>query len=493
MDKSYWIQSSMNERKPNEQLKENIETEVCVIGGGLTGLTTAYYLSKQGKDVVVLEKDKICNHASGNTTAKITSQHGIFYKYLIDSLGIESAKQYLHANEKAIKNIEEIVKSENIECEFEKQDAYVFTQKQEQLEKIKQEVEALNKLDFDAEFVDKIELPIEILGAIRFKNQAQFNPCKYALGLENAIKGKIYENTKVTGLERQGDEYVVITEEAKVKAKYVVIASHYPIINAPGYYFMKMYQVSSYLIAIKTNSKFNGMYINAEEPTLSFRMAGDMVLVGGMSHKTGAKIDLSDSYKYLEDVAKNIFESPDVKFRWNTEDCVSLDKIPYIGEFSTLMPNVFVGTGYKKWGMTSSNVAAKIISNKILGIDNEYEEVFTSTRLKPIKNYKELGNILKETSYSLVINKLKECPDHLQDVKNGEGKIVEIDGLKVGVYRDEKGDVHAVKPICSHLGCELSWNNLDNTWDCPCHGSRFTYDGKSLYDPSIKDLEVLND
>ena len=493
VDNSYWIQTCMQGRKPKEQLNENIETEVCIIGGGLTGLTTAYYLSKQGKKVVLLEKDKICSHTSGNTTAKVTSQHGIFYKYLIDSLGRESARQYLNANEQAIRNIEEIIKNEKIDCDFEKQDAYVFTQKQDQLEKIKLEVEALKQLDFDAEFVDEIELPIDILGAVKFKNQAQFNPCKYALGLEKAINGDIYENTKVVGIDRQGDDYIVITEGAKVKAEYVVLASHYPIINAPGYYFMKMYQVTSYLIAAETNAHFNGMYINAEEPTLSFRCADNMVLVGGMNHKTGAKIDLKESYKYLENIAKDMFGDCKVQYRWNTEDCISLDKIPYIGEFSQIMPNVFVGTGYKKWGMTSSNVAAKIISNKILGTDNEFEEVFTSTRLKPIKNYKELGNILKETSYSLVINKLKESPDHLEDVKNGEGKIVEIEGLKVGVYKDEQGKIHAVKPICSHLGCELSWNNLDNTWDCPCHGSRFSYDGKSLYDPSIKDLEVLTD
>lgn len=501
MDKSLWIETCINERKEHEQLKKNMETEVCIIGGGLTGLTTAYYLTKHGKEVVILEKDKVCNHTSGNTTAKITSQHELFYKYLIDSLGKESARQYLYANEEAIKNIEKIVNSENIECDFEKQDAYVFTQKEEKLQEIKQEIDALEQLGFDAEFVDKIELPIEILGAIKFKNQAQFNPCKYGLGLENCIlkkNGKIYENTKVIDVKKQEDEYVVITEGAKVTAKYVVIASHYPTINIPGYYFMKMYQETSYLIGAEIDGKlFNGMYINAEEPTLSFRLAKNndkqVLLVGGMKHKTGAKIDLNNSYKYLEDIAKDMYEDCEVKYRWNTEDCISLDKIPYIGEFSQLMPNVYVGTGYKKWGMTSSNIAGEIISNKIMGIENKYDQVFTSTRLKPLKNYKELGNMLKEVSYSLVINKLKEPNEELDNVKNEEGKIIEIDGKKVGVYKDENGKIFAVKPICTHLGCELSWNNLDKTWDCPCHGSRFTYKGKSIYDPAIKDLEAWSE
>jgi len=498
MDNSLWIEDTKNIRKDYEKLNSNINTEICVIGGGLTGLTTAYYLSKAGKKVVSLEKYKIGSHTSGNTTAKITSQHGLFYKYLVDSLGVEQAKEYLYANEDAIKNIEKIINEENIQCDFERQDAYVFTQDIKELEKIEDEVDVVNKLGLKAEFVEKIEIPKEILGAIKFPNQAQFNPVKYMLGLSHSIEkygGTIYENTKVVDVKKQGDEYLTITEDGQeVKSRYVVLASHYPFINAPGFYFMKMYQVTSYLIAVDTASDlFDGMYINSENPTKSFRTAEyqgkRLLIVGGMDHKTGAKIDLSNSYKNLEKVAKEMYPNSKVLFRWNTEDCIPLDKIPYIGEFSTLMPNMYVATGYKKWGMTSSNVAANIISNRILGEENKYEKVFESTRLKPIKNYEELGNIVKEVSYSLIINKLKKSKDILEDVKKDEGRIVELEDTKVGVYKDKNGKLFAIKPVCTHLGCELSWNNLDKTWDCPCHGSRFDYTGKSLYDPSIKDLE----
>ncbi len=513
MDKSYWISTWVDKKKQYPKLQEQEKTEVVIIGGGLTGLTTAYYLTKAGKEVVLLEKDKICNHTSGNTTAKITSQHGLFYTYLLQSVGREEAKQYLEANEKAIQNIAQIIQEENIECDFEWQDSYVFTQKQEEVAKIKKEVEALEYLGFQAEFVENIPIPIKekqkeenneyiniqkkVLGAIRFPKQAQFNPCLYAQGLANKIEerqGKIFENSKVIDIKKQGEEYEILTEEAKIKAKEVVIASHYPIINAPGFYFMKMYQVTSYLIAVETKEPlFEGMYINSEDPTISLRTAkyGDkrLLIVGGMDHKTGAKINLKDSYKRLEEVAKQLYPDAKVLYRWNTEDCIPLDKIPYIGEFSNLWPNVYVGTGYKKWGMTSSNVAANIITDKILGKRNIDEEVFKSTRLKPIKNYEELGNMLKEVSYSAVFNKLEKITELVKDVKQNEGKIVEVEGKKVGVYRDEKGEVYAVKPYCTHLGCELSWNNLDKTWDCPCHGSRFTYEGKSIYDPAIKDLE----
>ena len=247
---------------------------------------------------------------------------------------------------------------------------------------------------------------------------------------------------------------------------------------------MKMYQETSYLIAVETSQKlFNGMYISTgENENISFRTAkyGDkrLLIIGGMNHKTGAKIDLSNCYKRLEEVANELYPGSKILFRWSTEDCVTLDKIPYIGEFSNLWPNVYVGTGYKKWGMTSSNIAANIITDKILGRENKYEDVFKSTRLKPIKNYKELGNMLKEVGYSAIINKLENIDEYVKDVKQGEGKIVEIEGKKIGIYRDKEGKIFAVKPYCSHLGCELSWNNLEKTWDCPCHGSKFTCERK---------------
>ena len=514
MDKSYWIDSSMEKRKDYAKLQEEINTEITIIGGGLTGLTTAYYLTKEGKDVAVLEKNRICSHTSGNTTGKITSQHGIFYNYLVQSLGKEAALQYLMANEMAIKNIKKIIDDEKIDCDFDMQDAYIFAQSEEGLQKLRKEQDALEYLGFNkSDLQEKIDLKIKekdledtnhlhiqkkVLGALRFKEQAQFNAYLYGLALAEKIeerKGKIFENSKVIDVKKVDDGYEIITEDGKINSKIVIIASHYPIINFPGFYFLKMYQETSYLIAIETNAElFDGMYINAENETISLRTAtyGDrrIVLIGGQNHKTGAKIDLRDCYKRLEEVANELYPGCKVLYRWNTEDCITLDKIPYIGEFSNLWPNVYVGTGYKKWGMTSSNVAANIITDKILGRDNLYEEVFTSTRLKPIKNYKELGNMLKEVAYSEVINKIRATDEHIKDIKQGEAKIVDIEGKKVGIYRDEEGKLCAIKPYCTHLGCELSWNNLDKTWDCPCHGSRFTVDGKSIYDPSIKDLKL---
>lgn len=497
MNQSYWVASGIEEQPTYPKLEKDIESEVCIIGGGLTGLTCAYYLTKKGFKVSVIEKNKIGNHTSGNSTAKITSQHDLFYDYLIQSVGKEQARQYLYANEQAIQNIEDIIKNENIDCAFKRQDAYVFTQEEKEVEKIKKEVKAVNSLGFHSEFVKEIALPIEIQGAIRFPNQAQFNPYLYMLGLANKIVengGSIYEDTKVIDVKKQEEDYDILTEKAKINSHYVIIASHYPFLTVPGFYFMKMYQETSYIITIEDKNAvaFDGMYINVEKPTLSVRKTENgLILIGGSDHKTGEKINLKDAYQNLENRAKNIFPGATVKYKWNTEDCISLDKIPYIGDFSKMMPNVYVATGYKKWGMTTSNVAANIIVDKITEKENAYEEVFKSTRLKPIKNYQELTNMTKEVTQSFLIEKLKKPEAYVKNMHKEEGKIIEIDGQKVGAYCDQEGKFHFVKPVCTHLGCELTWNNLDKTWDCPCHGSRFDYDGKSIYDPSIKDLEKL--
>ena len=496
---SLWIETTKNEINL-KSLERDEEADICIVGAGLFGLTTAYYLTKCGKKVVVLEKDKIGEKVSGNTTGKITSQHELFYKHLIDDYGEEYAKKYLEANEEAIKNIKQIIQAENIECEFSEQKAYVYTTKQDEVNEIEQEVEAVNKLGKNAKFVNQIDLPIKIKGAIQFEGQAQFHPRKYMIGLAQKIlqHNKIFENTTVTDIEKDGDKYKIVTNNGNVYSKYVVIASHYPIINMPGFYFTKMYQSTSYLIAIETKKNLpQGMYINVKEPIYSFRTAKyngkDILLIGGRGHKTGDAIPDNNCYEELEKKAKEMYPDCKILFRWNTRDCISLDKIPYIGEFSNLMKNVYVGTGFKKWGMTFSNVSANIITDKIMGVENKYEDIFTATRVKPIKNRWEVENMIKQTVSSIALNKFKIEPYSLDLIENNNAVILEIDGDNVGVYKDVSGKIYAVKPNCSHLGCLLAWNNVDKTWDCPCHGSRFDYTGKNIYEPAIKDLDIVQE
>lgn len=397
--------------------------------------------------------------------------------------------------------IKNIIQKEKIDCEFENQDAYVYSTTLEELTNVKKEIDAVSRLDFPCEFVTELPLPIKNLGAIKFSNQGQFNPRKYALTLCDKITQKgidIYEDSIVNDVTLTDDSYLVSTSNNVVKAKHVILATHYPIVNFPGLYFLKMYQSMSYVILVDTKTELpDGMYINSEIPTYSFRTVQyqnkKLLLVAGSDHKVGEKINLENAYEILEKKVKEIYPKSEVLYRWCTEDCISLDKIPYIGDFSNIMPNLYVATGFKKWGITFSYVASKIITDKILGKENPYEELFKATRLEPIKNREELGNMIKESMHSLVINKLKGSPDTLKDVEIGEGKIIEHDGKKVGVYRDENGKYFFIKPTCAHLGCELSFNNLEKTWDCPCHGSRYTYEGKVICEPAINDLEKDDD
>ncbi|MCI8759602.1 MAG: FAD-dependent oxidoreductase [Clostridia bacterium] len=482
-------------------LSSHLETDVCIIGSGIFGLTCAYFLSHLGFRVTVLDKSGIGEKTTGHTTAKITSQHNLFYNYLIHSFGKKFASDYLQVNEKAIESIKNIIDTEKIKCDFEYQNSYVYTTKKSELNAIKKEVSSVEALGFPCEFVTKTGLPFEIEGAICFKNQAQFHPLKYLYGLANSIlshNGEIYANTVVTNIEKNMDEtYLVITNQATVKSKFVIVASHYPFINFPGFYFLKMYQSTSYLIAVDTKKTlFNGMYINSSSPTFSYRTVRhngkELLLIGGGDHKTGQPSCYQDTYGMLEQEAKKFYPNCEVLYRWNTRDCISLDKLPFIGQYSSVMPNVFVGTGFKKWGMTLSNVAANIVTDLICDKDNKYEYLFRPSRLKPIKNRDEMKNVLVQSTNSLVLNKFRPANMNFDEIANDSGSIIEIHNEKVGIYKSPTGKVFAVKPVCTHLGCLLSWNDVDKTWDCPCHGSRFDYKGKNLYDPAFKDLDTYN-
>lgn len=369
---SLWLNENQNDKF--KSLSNNIETDVCIIGAGIFGMTCGYYLSKAGLKVTIVEKDEIGHKTTGHTTAKITSQHGLFYTYLVDIYGESFAKDYLSANQDAIENIKNIINNEKINCDFERQSSFVFTTNPSEVSQIKKEVDILNSLGFPANFVTKTGLPFEIAGAVQFQNQAQFNPIKYLNGLANSITknhGEIYTSTTVYDVKHSDDMFYTFTPNGVISSKYVILASHYPFINFPGIYFFKMYQSSSYVIGIDTKKTLNnGMYITASSPTYSFRPANyngrKILLIGGSGHKTGTPLSYEDTYGALENYAKQLYPNCEILFRWDTRDCITLDKIPYIGRFSNTMDNIYVGTGFNKWGMTSSNVAANIVCDMIL-------------------------------------------------------------------------------------------------------------------------------
>lgn len=471
---SVWEKSCSFEKR--EELNGSIVADVAVVGGGIAGLLTAYELQKEGLKVVVLEAKNICSGNTENTTAKITSQHDLIYDYLIKEFGAEKASQYARANEEAIKRYKDIITKNAIDCDFEEIPTYIYSI--EDKEAIEREVAAARQLGISADLVEALELPFEVAAAVRFNNQGQFNPLKFLKFISRDLV--IYENSKAIEIKKN----LVKTEYGEVIAKDIVIATHYPIINTPGYYFMRMHQERSYVIALENAQQLKGAYKGSDKFQYSFRSYKDLLLLGGAGHRTG-EADTSEGYNELRSLAKKLYPKGREKYHWSAQDCMSMDKVPYIGQYSVDTPNTYVITGFEKWGMTTAMVAAQIITDAICGRKNKNEEIFSPRRFDVTASMKTLAEDGVASAKGLIKSMLHIPTEQLKDINRNQGAIVDYEGEKVGVYKDSEGKCHIVSVKCPHLGCELQWNNHDLSWDCPCHGSRFDYKGSWIESPAI--------
>lgn len=469
--------------------------DAIVIGAGIAGILTAYELKQKGVNVKVLEAGRACCGVTRNTTAKITSQHNLIYDKLIKSAGIEKARQYYLANEQAVRRYEEIINQMNIDCDFEHQPAYVYST--ENIAEIEKELDACRKLEIPAYFVTDTLLPFSIKGAVRFENQAQFHPLKFLNGIVQSID--IYEDTKVIEID---DRKIIIADNAEtdvlksnnpkttkcITADHIIIASHYPFINTPGYYFMRMHKERSYVIAYKNAPMLDGMYISSDDNGYSFRNYKDCLFLGGAGHRTG-KNEMGGRYDMLRKAAKEYFGDMEEALKWSAGDCMSIDQIPYIGRFSESTENMYIATGFNKWGMSSSMAAAGIISDMITGRDNENAEVFSPSRFHLTASISNIAADGAETIKGIFLKKLTIPQEELDHIETGKSGIVQYEGEKIGAYRDENDELHLVSVICTHLGCLLEWNPDELSWDCPCHGSRFDYKGNVIDNPAQENLE----
>ena len=433
MKKSVWSDSVILSKF--DKLQGEIKTDVLVIGGGMAGILCAKMLKDAGVDCVLVEGRKIASGITKNTTAKITSQHGLIYNKIIKDYGKEKAKMYFDANNRAMESYEKLCL--NIDCDYELRDAYTYSL--DNRKRIEEEVEAVASLGYQAEFVNETELPFEVSAAIKFYNQAQFNPLKFISQIVKELK--IYEDTFIYDITPD----TAISENGKIRAKQIIVATHFPFINKHGSYFLKLYQHRSYVTAYEGIKQIKGMYVDEDKKGLSFRSYKDLLLIGGGGHRTGKQ---GGAWKEIESFSQKYYPDARVKYQWATQDCESLDGIPYIGHYSKKTPNLYVATGFNKWGMTSSMVAAQILTDMILGKNNDTKEVFSPHRsiLKP----QLIVNGL-ETTKNLLMPTVKRCP---------------------------------------HLGCALKWNKAEHTWDCPCHGSRFEEDGKLIDNPATGDANI---
>ncbi len=415
-----------------DSLNGDKTADALVIGGGICGLLTAYFLKNNGVNCVVLEANKIASGTTMNTTAKITSQHGLIFADMAKRFGKEKTLMYLKANESAINKYKEL--SKKYPCDFENKPSFVYSRSDRA--KIEREVSALNKIGFKSRFVNNLPLPIETVGAVEFKNQAQFNPIMFLSGMVKDLN--IYENSRVLKIQNN----TAVCENGSVKAEKIIITTHFPFIDKYGLYFLKMYQSRSYVLGLSNAPDFKGMYVDENDKGLSFRNYGDILLLGGLGHRTGKG---ECGFSALEKIALEKFPQSQIKYRFATQDCKTLDDIPYIGYYSNFKDNLLVATGFNKWGMTSSMVAAQILCDMVLGRENEYANVFSPSR-----------SMLRK---QLLIN----CAEA-------------VSGL---VGFSEKR--------CTHLGCKLKWNGYEKSWDCSCHGSRFSESGEILDGPANRE------
>lgn len=491
---SYWIEST---KKTNyHTLDKDINVDIAIVGGGMAGILCGYQLQEEGYNIAILEAGNIVESTTARTTAKLTSQHGLIYDKIKNTMGDALAKQYAEANETAIHEIKRIADENNIDCDYSTQQSYIYTKEEKYKKKIEDEVNVVNSLGIKAKLIDKIPFPIKIKSAMVFENQAQFHPRKFLLALAEKLVNKgvsIYENTRAIQLNTENDKYIINTsQDKKVTADKVIIASHYPFYNKKGLYFSRIYVQRSYVLAIKTKEKFpGGMYINAEDPPRSLRAQptkdGELILVVGENHKTGQSEDTNKHYEALFDFAKDIFTVEDVPYRWSTEDCMTLDGVPYVGKFNPDTPNIYIATGFGKWGMTNSMVSSMILRDLIVGKESPWQDVYDPSRKTIAASIKKFAAENINVGGQLISGKLSK-PSKDTDVKQGQAKILEIDGERTGAFRDDDGKLHLVNTTCTHAGCELNWNSAERSWDCPCHASRFTYKGDILKGPATKPL-----
>lgn len=441
--KSLWSETTKLPKQ--KELTSDLRVQNVVIGAGMAGILIAYLLQKKGQEVIVLEAEEIASGQTKNTTAKITSQHGCVYHDMVKKAGFDRAQGYVRANEAAIQLYKEIITKEGIACHFEELPSFLYSQKEDGRDKLKKEARVAKALGIRAEYVcgDMIkDLPFGVMGAVKFEGQAQFHPLEFINGITNELT--IYENAKVVEV----DEHFVITERHVIVADNVIFATHYPFPIVPGYYFLRQHQSRSYVIALEGDGvpkQLDGMYYGIDGDGLSFRHADGKLLVGGGSHRTGKGSGMC----YLRKQAAQLYANGKIVAQWGAQDCMPHDGIPFIGRFSIKHENWYVATGFQKWGMTTAMVSAMVLSDIISGKENPYADVFSPQRLLVRAGYKKFFIDAWES----------------------------VVGLGRGLLAPKQR-------TCTHMGCELQWNAEEGSWDCPCHGSRYTKEGEVEDDPA---------
>jgi glycine/D-amino acid oxidase-like deaminating enzyme/nitrite reductase/ring-hydroxylating ferredoxin subunit len=507
---SFWMDSV--EPISFESLKENLETDVVIVGGGIAGISVAYSLIAAGKKVVLVEDGNIGSGETGRTTAHLVCALDDRYYELERIYGEDEIKNIADSHKAAIDFIERTINHEKIECDFERLDGYLFLHPTDKKESLGKEFISARKAG-----IEVVELPVmpgmkEVASCLKFSDQAQFHPMKYLAGLCNVLKSKgakIYTSTKAAKIDHTG---IVTQDGFTVKAGFVVVATNTPV-NNKYVMHLKQYAYRSYVIGarVKKGSVPKALWWdtgdfsqNAEIPpyhyvrTQKLDNEYDLLICGGEDHAVGLaeenKINEEDRYGILENWLRKRFDIVDLVYQWSGQVMEPMDSLGYIGHNPRDEKNVFIVTGDSGNGMTHGVIAGILITDLITGKENPWEKIYDPSRFKIFS----AGKTYFKELMGGMLNYLKQKPKdaksvELQSIKPRQGKIVEIDGKKFGVYRDDKDLFHMVGAECTHMKCIIKWNNDEQSWDCPCHGSRFNVEGRVLNGPANENLSYYND
>ena len=478
-------------------LEGDTETEVLIIGGGLCGILTAYTLWEKGIRATVIEAEEIGGGVTARTTGKVTAQHGFFCRRLTAGLGEGLARQYAAANRRGMERLMQLAENEAAGCDIERLESYAYVRDPDNAALAREEAEAALLLGFEAEWVRETELPFSVAGAVCFHSQGMFHPLKFLNRLTAflAKQGvRFYAHTRALppegGLWRDG---AVRTNRGVIGARTILLCTHFPFLDKPGWYFARIWQERTYLLALQDAPELKGMYIgyHKEDDAYTFRPyrspEGNGLLFGGRAHKTGHEA-AEDHFGRLQQAASSFYPGTRSVFQWSAQDCMTHDGIPYIGAYRRLSDRVFLATGFNKWGMSSSMVAAELLADAAVGEESPYSSVFSPGRFDPWLKGKSFF-IQSTTMLADYIGGYFQLPkDSVEGLKKGQARVVDWKGERVGVYRDDDDELYTVRAICTHLGCPLVWNTSEKTWDCPCHGSRYDIRGHILNTPASQPL-----
>lgn len=482
-NKSIWINSTVNNKRM-PKLDKDITCDVLIIGGGMAGLSTGYNLMNSGKDVVLIEKDICGMGASSKNTGKLTWMQDLIYSRLSKNYNVDVAKMYYDSQVEAIDLIRKIIKDNKIDCHLSKTKSYVFSENNDDYSKFSDEVTFYDKNNIKYKLLSKLPVDYECSMALEGYDSYVFNPYEYMVSLKNIIsdKIKIYEDTGCINISRTKDNYVVNTSLGyKINSQYVVVASHYPPFIIPFFTPFKTRVDKFFIGASKTDNNKSVQLISYGKNSVSMRYYqkgnDNYFLYGRRDHFSGKNLDIRNDYKELNDEYKKYFGN-DVEYFYHTHDVMTYDGLPFIGEVNK---NMFICTGFNKWGNTNGTLAGKLVSDLICSIPNRFSLLFKPKRCISFDKIKNIFLYNIEVGVTYVLNKVNSNKKFYDD----RVKIEFINGKKCGVYVDDKNIKHIVSNICPHMKCNLIFNYIDKTWDCPCHASRFTIDGDILYGPSV--------